>query len=87
MAGCPPIRIEGVTRAVWSCLWSRARDLRLPAREAQAGTVRHGEAAADWSWDEETGVLTVTVTHLPGDVDCAWVEGRLRETARGCGAG
>ncbi|HEX2191229.1 MAG TPA: hypothetical protein VHG51_20130 [Longimicrobiaceae bacterium] len=87
MTGCPPTRIEGVSREVWSCLWRRAREMSLPAQEASSGSLRHGEGAAEWSWDEAAGVLTVTVTRRPPDLDCAWVERRLRETARGCGAG
>ena len=86
MAGCPEIRIEGVTRDVWTCLWRRARELSLPAAEAPSGTLEHRDAAAAWSWDETSGTLVITVTRTPSTTDCRWVEQRLRETARACGA-
>lgn len=86
MAGCPEIRIEGVTREVWSCLWRRARELSLPATEAPSGTLEHRDAAAAWDWDEASGTLVITVGRTPSNTDCRWVEQRLRETARGCGA-
>lgn len=86
MAECPEIRIEGVSREVWNCLWRRAREMRLSAEEAPSGTLEHPDADAAWRWDEASGTLVITVTRPPARVDCAWVEQRLRETARACGA-
>ena len=85
MAGCPEIRIEGVTPEVWSCLWRRAREIGLPAQQTPSGRLDHPDGAADWRWDEGAGVLSITVTRTRR-MDCAWLEQRLRETARACGA-
>lgn len=86
MAGCPTIVLEGVTREVMECMRRMARSQGLPAPEGPGGTESAHGATVDWEWEEGTGILTLTITQIPGWIDCATAESRIRQVARSCGA-
>lgn len=83
---CPTITLTGVTRDVWTCLRQRASALGITLPQ-ESGTVRHPEADAEYTWDEDTSVLTVTFTRTPTWIGCNAIESRVRHAVVGCGAG
>lgn len=84
---CPTMTITGVTRDVWDCLLQRASGMGITVPPGERGSIRHPDADADYAWEEDTGMLTVTVTRRPAWIGCDRAEARICEAVRGCGAG
>ncbi|HEU0016150.1 MAG TPA: hypothetical protein VFQ45_20900, partial [Longimicrobium sp.] len=81
------MRFGGMTREVWECLRQRARAMKVPLPDADAGTIVHPDAAAKYAWSEADGTLRVTITRKPVWLPCEAVEYRLRDAIEDCGGG
>ncbi|HEX8694488.1 MAG TPA: hypothetical protein VF746_18845 [Longimicrobium sp.] len=84
-AACPTMRFEGITRREWDCLREEARRRGIPIPKENDGTASAHGAEAEYRWDADSGVLTVTFTRKPDWIGCDEIERRLRDAVRICG--
>jgi hypothetical protein len=84
---CATFTLTGVTAEVWECVRKRAASAGMTVPPGESGSVQHKIADADFAWDANAAILSITITRSPSWIGCGAMASRVRKSAAGCGAG
>ena len=84
MAGCPPVRFEGVTREKFECLQQLVYDKVQVQLSGDVGSASNGEENMEIAWNFDDAAATLTLEVTKSAYPCFLVVPRLKSFVATC---